>query len=131
MNKTLFEEIKLKIFLAKEYFQGGKNALERGDYRIAVDAGYNAIELLMKAGILYKEKDIPKRHGSIAQFFSLIYLKEEGGLRELGKKIGRALMLRNKARYDPKAEIGENEARKVLETFKELLDFLEEEIKKV
>jgi len=43
-------------------------------YRVAVDVGYNAVELCIKALILLRAGEIPRTHGGIVKKFGEIYV---------------------------------------------------------
>ncbi|MCX7793531.1 MAG: nucleotidyltransferase domain-containing protein [Thermodesulfovibrionales bacterium] len=55
--------------LAEEYLKGAEEIANSGHLRIAIDAGYNAAELAVKALILLKQDDLPGSHGGIASLF--------------------------------------------------------------
>lgn len=115
------KEIKKKLSLAKVYLSSAENSLKAGDFRLATDAGYNALELIMKAAILLKKDSFPKRHGGVAQLFSLLYIKEGIIDSKYGAMIGRALELRNKARYDEEATITKSHAKENIKLAKAII----------
>lgn len=123
------KEIKSKLTLAKVYLHSAKNSFKAGDCRLATDAAYNALELTMKAAILSKTESIPRRHGGIAQLFSLLFIKKGPLPTSYGRKIGEALELRNKARYDTEAKINQQHALTNLKLAEELSDSLTKIIK--
>ena len=85
--------------LANEYAESAEKCLSHGMLRLALDAMYNAIELMLKALIIASERPLPRTHGVYIHVFNEIYRERirENMLRELMK----ALELRNKARYEP------------------------------
>lgn len=117
------KEIESKLDLAEGYLSGAKNSLKAGDLRLAVDAAYNSAELAMKALILSKEDNLPKRHGGIVQLFSLLFIKEGPLEREEGPRIAEALEWRNKARYESRAKITEQIVKDCLSLAQDLISF--------
>jgi len=115
------KEIKNKLSLAKVYLSSAENSLKAGDFRLATDAGYNALELAMKSGILIQKDSFPKRHGGLAQLFSLLYIKEGPLNSSYGGTIGKALELRNKARYDEEAKITKIHAKENIKLAKAII----------
>lgn len=123
------EEVGKKFVLARSFLVGAQNALGYKDFRLATDAGYNAAELTMKAGILLRGEEIPKRHGSISQLFNLLYVKS-GVLNEAtGRRVTDGLEFRNSARYDENAEITKEHAEHNINLAEELIEFLEKKLK--
>ncbi|MBM3282624.1 HEPN domain-containing protein [Candidatus Gottesmanbacteria bacterium] len=118
------QEVWKKFNLAKIYLASAKNSLKFADIRLAADASYNALELAMKAAILAKKDSFPKRHGGVAQLFSLLYIKEGPLSSSYGEKIGRALELRNKARYDEEAIVTKDQALENIKLAQEVIDSL-------
>lgn len=115
------QEITTRMQLAQEYLDSAKRALLRGDRRLATDAAYNAAELVMKSAILSKQDDIPKRHGGVAQLFSLQFIKEGPLNRSYGSKIIKALDWRNKARYEGEIQITLKTAKQAIDLAESLL----------
>lgn len=124
------EELRKKLELARKYLKGADNSLFNKDFRVSTDAAYNAAELVMKVAILLKGKSIPKRHGSIAQLFSLLYIKEGPLEKEMGDLITDGLELRSHARYNENSEITQEHAQHNLDLAKTLIEFLRKELKK-
>ena len=114
------KEIKKKFSLAKIYLSSAENSLRAGDFRLATDAAYNALELAMKAAILLEKDLFPKRHGGVAQLFSLLYIKKGFFDSSYGEKIGQALELRNRARYDEEAKITKTDAKENIKLAKKI-----------
>lgn len=123
------EEIRNKLVLAKRYLKDSQIALQNGGIRLATDGAYNAAELIMKAAILYKGETIPKRHGGIAQKFSLLFIKTEELHGDIGGKVKNSFKFRNKARYEEKARITKEQAGHNIELAEELIEFLEKKLK--
>lgn len=100
--------------LAEEYLESAREVLERGRLRLAIDAAYNAAELAAKALILMKQDDVPGSHGGIVSLFGALYVKTGEVDAELGRRLNRALQLRNEARYRPGARFTEEDAGEVI-----------------
>lgn len=100
--------------LAEEYLESAREVLERGRIRLAIDAAYNAAELAAKALILLKQDDIPGTHGGIVSLFGALYAKTGEADPELGRRLNRALEVRNEARYRPGARLTEEDAEEVI-----------------
>ena len=109
------------VDLADEFLTYARDAVERNELRPALDEGYNAVELLLKALILAKGKSLASSHGGIVQQFGQLYVVEGELEKEIGKRVRRALTLRNKARYDPHADLKEEDARAILELGAQLI----------
>jgi uncharacterized protein (UPF0332 family)/predicted nucleotidyltransferase len=106
--------------LAEEYLEGAQRNLEARDYRIAIDAGYNAAELCAKALLLLRLTELPRTHRGIVNKFSEFYVKGGPLSKELGRRFNAGLDLRNQARYEPHARLGEDEAKEIIEVIQEL-----------
>ena len=93
------ERAKQLAKLACEYVEAAEKCVSQGMLRLALDAMYNAIELILKALIIVAEKPLPRTHGGYIHVFNEVYRESirENMLRDLM----RALELRNKARYEP------------------------------
>ncbi|HIC92141.1 MAG TPA: HEPN domain-containing protein [Syntrophaceae bacterium] len=129
--KMEHDEIKLReigsyLELAKEYLEGGKRCSDNMDYRIAVDAAYNAAELSAKGLLLLKIDNLPSSHGGILAKFGELYVKTGEIQRELGRRTNEALELRHKARYRGDVTIAENDALKVIDLAQQLINLLSE-----
>ena len=112
--------------LAEEFLNYAKDALERKALRPAIDEGYNAVELLVKALILLKGEHLASSHGGIVQQFGKLYSGEIE--RSVGKELRKALVERNMARYDPKAEITEENACLIVKLGENLVKEVEKRI---
>ncbi len=115
--------------LAEEYLESAREVLERGRIRLAIDAAYNAAELAAKALILLKQDDIPGTHGGIGSLFGALYAKTGETDPELGRRLNRALEVRNEARYRPGARLTLEEAREILHMADDLLTRLARAVK--
>ncbi len=127
------EEIKKALVrdiasLAKEYLESAEEVLEKERIRLAIDAAYNAAELAAKALILLKQDDLPGSHGGVVSLFGRLYGKTRELDPELGRKLNKALKLRNEARYRPGVSFAKKEARETLELAAALIKALEQKI---
>jgi predicted nucleotidyltransferase len=106
--------------LAEEYYEYSRDAFRAGRFRLSVDIGHNALELLLKS--LFIKEGVPIRsiHGGLVAEFGKHFILTGRFPRDFGKKLHRALDLRNKARYDPNAVIGEEDAKFILSLYEEL-----------
>lgn len=101
-KEALRQEAAEYLALARddEAFAGG--TLERGAHRAAVDLGSNAAELLVKALILVRGEPLARAHSGIAQQFGRLYVLRGGMEKAAGTRLRQALILRGRARYDPR-----------------------------
>ena len=116
------------IPLIEEYLSYARESLEKGRYRLAVDLGYNAAELAVRALIALKGESFAKTHGGILAQFGRLYVEAGEVGRETGRSLHEALMLRNRARYDPRARLGKEDAEKIVELAETLLKVLKEKV---
>ncbi len=114
--------------LADEYRSYAKGALERGEFRAAVDLGYNAAEVLVKALINVQGEILTQIHGGIVQQFGRLYVLSGSLGRSMGADMHKALIRRGKARYDPKALLTREDAETVLGLIQILSDRLSSEL---
>jgi len=121
MKRTMAEDL---ARLAEEYLESAREVLERGRFRLAIDAGYNAAELAAKALILLKQDNMPGSHGGIVSSFGALSVKTGEVDPELGRRLNRALQLRNEARYRPTAHLTEEDAGEVIRMADTLLTLL-------
>ena len=104
-EEMLRREAEGYLDLAETYFESFKMLKQANMYRVAVDVGYNAVELCIKALILLRARDIPRTHGGIVKKFGEIYMKSGEIPSEIGRKLHLSFENRNKARYDSHARI--------------------------
>ncbi len=121
MKRMMVEDL---ARLAEEYLESAREVLERGRLRLGIDAGYNAAELAVKALILLKQDDIPGSPGGIVSQFGALYGKTGEVEAQLGRRLHRALQLRNEARYRPGARLTEADAAEVIQLAEALLALL-------
>ena len=118
-------EINNYLELSMEYLQGAKRCLEHMDYRIALDAAYNALELAIKGLLLIKLDTLPSSHGGVINRFGELYVKAGEIEKETGKKVYKSLELRHKARYRKDAIIEEDDAQLLVGLAEEIAGILE------
>ena len=114
--------------LADQYYRESHSNLDLGNYRLLVDGAYNSVELCLKGFLILQGEDIPRRHTTIVQQFSRLYIKTGKLPREIGRKINLGLRLRNQARYERHREITKEDAGTMLGLAKELLQALEDKL---
>lgn len=108
--ETLYE-------LAEKYLSTAKflaESEEDGRLRLAIDGGYNAVELCIKAFLRDTMETLPKTHGGVLQMFSDRYVKTGKVAATLAHDLRLALQMRHSARYDGNALITNDTARHVL-----------------
>ncbi|MEW6679995.1 MAG: nucleotidyltransferase domain-containing protein, partial [bacterium] len=91
--------------LAKEYLNYAKDALNEDKLRLAIDSGYNACELLVKALIISTKNPLASSHGGIVTQFSKLFVLSKKVPEFLGKNLNLGLDLRTKARYKPHGQL--------------------------
>lgn len=128
-SKLRREESLGYLELAEEYQRGSRNSLESGDYRLAVDGAYNAAELCAKGFLILKLEDLPTSHSGIVGKFGELYVRDGPFPRQMGKRLNRGLWLRNRARYERHAEIGQKEVEEMLDLAAELIAALSTELR--
>lgn len=117
-------EMRNYLKLAEEYLEGASLNFDSGKLRIAADAAYNAAELCAKSLLLLVMDEIPSTHGSIIGEFSKLYVKTDKVSRQLGRRLNRALELRNKARYEFNADISGEKVRELIDLARVMKDLL-------
>ncbi|MFQ6126995.1 MAG: HEPN domain-containing protein [Candidatus Heimdallarchaeota archaeon] len=124
-DKIKQKEIQALRNLAEEFLMGAKENLREERLRIAIDAGYNAIELCVKALLLLKMDELPSSHGGILTKFGELYIKSNEIQRELGRRINQAIILRSKARYDTLAVFTLEDGEFIIQTADSLFQEVE------
>ena len=120
-NELKRQEAKNYLILASEYLEGATESLKSKRIRIAIDTGYNAAELTAKALLLLELDEIPSSHGGVVGEFGKLYIKTERIEREIGRRLNKALDLRNKARYVYNAEISALQAEEVIKLAEKMI----------
>lgn len=111
--------------VAAHYLAGAERNMAAEDYRIVADLAYNAAELCAKGLLIFKLEELPSSHRGIVNRFSEIYIRNGPLSRGLGRGLNRGLNVRNQARYEPHAALGEDKAREMIGLAKELMGILE------
>jgi uncharacterized protein (UPF0332 family)/predicted nucleotidyltransferase len=123
-EERLRQEAKDYLSLAEQYLESAKRNLSEGDPRIAIDVAYNSSELCAKALIFLKSPEIPGSHGGVVNRFGELYVQSNEASKELGRSLNRHLELRNRARYDPHAEITIEGAKGVIHLAEQMFELL-------
>lgn len=123
-DERLKKEAKDYLSLAEQYLDSARRNQSERDFRLAVDTAYNSSELCAKALILLKAPEIPGSHGGVVNRFGELYAQTGEVPKHLGRNLNRHLELRNRARYDPHAEITPEGAKGVIEMAEEMVKFL-------
>ena len=124
------KEIEALYELASMYLQATNRLLasgaeDEGSLRLAIDGGYNVIELCAKAFLLSQIDTLPKSHGGVKTLFSDHFIKTGILPRVYGRKFSHCLQHRNEARYDPASEVTLDKAQAVLRFAAEMVEALE------
>ncbi len=114
--------------LIEEYLSSARECLGKGKYRLAVDLEYNAAELAIRVLIMLKGEPLAKTHGGLLTQFGRLYIESGEVAKEVGRALHEALMLRNKARYDPRAQLKRENAEEVIELAETLLRYFKAKI---
>ncbi|MBI5966409.1 MAG: HEPN domain-containing protein [Deltaproteobacteria bacterium] len=128
-EERLREEAKDYLSLAEQYLNSARRNLSEGDLRVAIDVAYNSAELCAKALIFLIKAGIPGSHGGVVNKFGELYVQSGEVSKELGRSLNRHLELRNRARYDPHAEITSEAAKRVIETAEEMIELLADKLR--
>ena len=126
-EEMLRREAEGYLDLAETYFESFKMLKQANMYRVAVDVGYNAVELCIKALILLRAGEIPRTYGGIVKKF--VDIMKTGEIpSEIGRKLHLSFENRNKA--SSHARITVEDADDVENLIKFLIGFLEREIRR-
>ena len=117
------------LLLAEEFLEIAKALLKMNMYRGVLDEAYNASELSIKALLMWNGHSIPGSHGGLIGEFGRLYVLTGKADREMGRALSLALEKRNKARYDPRAEITEEDALKAIKTAEKTIKYVKEKLK--
>jgi len=110
------------VELAEEYYSYAEKCRQNLMYRAAIDLGQNAVELLLKALVLFRGGALPRTHGGCIQRFGELYVLTGEVDRGIVSKLYRVLDLRNRARYDPDYTPSEVDTDEVFQMYRELRD---------
>lgn len=121
-KKILKKEAEANLVeLAKEYLNGAERLFKLGFFRLAIDTGYNAIELTMKALILRKADDLHGSHGGVVGRFGELYVKTKEFSQDIGRKLNIMLEMSNLARYKYQAVIKKEDASELIKFAKDFI----------
>ncbi|MEW6069624.1 MAG: HEPN domain-containing protein [Candidatus Thermoplasmatota archaeon] len=118
------------LSLAGEYLTCAKDASSENKIRLAIDAAYNAAELLVKALIISKHTSLASSHGGFVNQFGQLFVVTGELNSQLGRGLRIGLKLRADARYNPKAKLSKKDAEFVIELAEKLLNIAEEKLGK-
>jgi predicted nucleotidyltransferase/uncharacterized protein (UPF0332 family) len=130
-NALRYQEALGWLELARDYLEQAESAGQRGHHRLAVDGAYNAAELAVKGALVLKIKDLPTTRGGLVQIFGREYVAKDLADRRYSTRLGRALELRNKARYARAADITDEHVRYVADLARDLMSFLSDQLKQM
>ncbi|MFQ5851040.1 MAG: HEPN domain-containing protein [Candidatus Binatia bacterium] len=117
--------------LAQTYLAMAKSLPAPEGLRGTIDLAYNAAELCVRAFLVLRLKELPRTHSGLVQQFSQVLIKKEKTIKpDLGRSLNRAVVRRNKSRYDPHAVFTESDARAVLQVADQMTQALEAELEK-
>ncbi len=119
------DHVKKLLDLSNHYREVAEVNYRMGYVRVSVDLLHNAIELLLKALIMVKERPLPRTHGGYIHVFAELY--RDVVPENLIAKLHKALRIRNMARYDPEYVPSEDEWTYV----KQVYELVRECVKKV
>lgn len=114
--------------LAEEYLNYAKDASKENKLRLAIDAGYNACELLVKTLIINTKNPLASSHGGIVGQFGKLFVLSGKLPEHLGRNLNLGLDLRAKARYKPQAQLESDDAKFVINLAQELLQIAKKEL---
>jgi len=114
--------------LAKEYLKYAEDALKETKFRLSIDAGYNACELLVKALIISTKNSLASSHGGIVGQFGKLFVLTKKVPEHLGRDLNLGLDLRAKARYKPGGQVQQADAEFIIRLAQDLLQIAEKEL---
>lgn len=117
------------LTLAQEYLNYAKDAKGENKTRLAIDAAYNAAELLVKALIISAGKGLASSHGGIVGQFGKLFVLSREVDAQFGKGLNKSLRLRGQARYEPMIELTPEDAEFVIALTENLLTFAQKRLK--
>jgi len=117
--------------LSKYYLETAEETLKLERFRAAVDLGYNAAELCMKALLLFELDDLPTSHGEIVNRFGELQVKTGAVGKEIAKAINAGLQKRNDARYKYGSEVLKEDADSIIKAAGKLQTILVSKIKEL
>jgi uncharacterized protein (UPF0332 family)/predicted nucleotidyltransferase len=116
--------------LANEYLGYAKDGLKANKIRLAIDMGYNACELLVKALIISKGETLASSHGGIVNQFARLFILDGEVAKATGRELNICLDLRAKARYRPRVVLSIKDAQRVVRLAERLLTIARRRLRK-
>jgi len=131
MDKETVEEFsKYRLEKAKETLNTAEFILkELKDYSGANNRAYYAIFYAIRAVLALEKQDF-KRHKDVIAYFNKAYVNTEIFPRQIGRKIAQAKRIREDSDYDDEYEPSYEKTQMQIDTAKELIELVEEYIKK-
>ena len=129
MDERQLDLSKYRLQEAKDSLKVAERCLEDGFVKDAINRSYYAAFYAIKAVLALGTIDF-KRHKDVVAYFNKEYVATEIFPRELGRKLGRLKQLREKSDYDDFYIATREEAEEQIETGKQLLELIEEYIKR-
>ena len=117
------------LLLAEEFLEIAELLMKFKKYRGAIDEAYNAAELAIKALMLWDGYGISRSHGGLVGEFGRLYVFTGKVDRRVGRLLSLSLERRNRARYDARADLGEDEATMVIDTARKVIELVKQRIK--
>jgi uncharacterized protein (UPF0332 family) len=121
-------EYKGYLRLAEEYLKAAKYVFKGKLLRLAIDAGYNAAELIAKCLIISTKTSLASTHSGIIGQFGKLFVLTKKVEPEIGRGLRKALRLRALARYKPEAKITKQNADFVINLAEKLLIYAKKEL---
>jgi len=115
------EEARGYLTLAEHYIEVGERLFSDNEDRVSADIAYNSAELAAKGLLLFKMDELPTSHRGIVNKFGELFVKSGEMNRELGRRLNDGIRVRNKARYESHAEIGEKETGEMIKLARALI----------
>ena len=120
----LVERARALARLADEYASSARRCAAEGMLRLALDAFYNAVELLLKALIMMSGHPLPRTHGGYIHVIGEIYVRAGRARENMVRDLMRALETRSKARYEPDYAPSADELELMERLYSELSELL-------
>ena len=118
-----------RITEADDSLKVAAHCLKEGLYKDSINRSYYAAFYAVKAVLALSTVDF-KRHKDVMGYFNKEYVAKEVFPREIGRKLGTLQRVREKSDYDDFYIATREEAEEQIETGKQLLELIEEYIKR-
>ena len=129
MENKKIELSQYRMNQAKETLTVARDCVEGNHYKDSINRSYYAAFYAIKAVLALSEIDF-KRHKDVIAHFNKNYVAQGEFNREIGKRIARLQQKREKSDYDDFYIATREEAEEQIETGKQLLELIEEYIKR-